>query len=231
LLNKSLNIIVQLEMKTGGKPAASGRCAGRAFCRRWSSCPATGRGGITFFSARSSAIFWGICFPARKSWDTGTSASRATASFTWTSRTAGNLLKAVENELHNRRKGDAVRLEIDHDCPETIRNALLGTLRLTEEDVNLIDGPLYPARLMGLYDGDHSAELRDPPFAAPVARALRRKPIFSPPFAARDILLHHPYESLTPWSIFWSNRPATRRCWPSSKRSIARAATRALSAR
>ena len=28
-----------------------------------------------------------------------------------------NLLKAVENELHNRRKGDAVRLEIDHDCP------------------------------------------------------------------------------------------------------------------
>ena len=24
-------------------------------------------------------------------------------------------------ELHNRRKGDAVRLEIDHDCPEQIR--------------------------------------------------------------------------------------------------------------
>ena len=28
-----------------------------------------------------------------------------------------NLLKAVENELHNRRKGDAVRLEIEHECP------------------------------------------------------------------------------------------------------------------
>ncbi len=28
-----------------------------------------------------------------------------------------NLLKAVENELHNRRKGDAVRLEIGHDYP------------------------------------------------------------------------------------------------------------------
>ena len=30
-----------------------------------------------------------------------------------------NLLKAVENELHNRRKGDAVRLEVEHDCPRT----------------------------------------------------------------------------------------------------------------
>ena len=34
-----------------------------------------------------------------------------------------NLLKAVENELHNRRKGDAVRLEVDHDCPPAIREA------------------------------------------------------------------------------------------------------------
>src|SRR5438046_8484487 len=38
---------------------------------------------------------------------------------------AANLLKAVENELHNRRKGDAVRLEIDHDCPTVVRDALL----------------------------------------------------------------------------------------------------------
>ena len=88
---------------------------------------------------------------------------------------SGNLLKAVENELHNRRKGDAVRLEVDHDCPETIRNALLGTLGLRGEEVNLIDGPLYPARLMALYEGDHSADLRDPPFTAPVARPLRRE--------------------------------------------------------
>ena len=44
---------------------------------------------------------------------------------------SGSLRKAVETELHNRRKGDAVRLEIDQDCPEGIRQALLGTLRLT----------------------------------------------------------------------------------------------------
>ena len=75
-----------------------------------------------------------------------------------------NLLKAVENELHNRRKGDAVRLEVEHNCPPEIRKALLSTLRLDEEDLYLIDGPLNPTRLMSVYHGDHSPELRDPPF-------------------------------------------------------------------
>src|SRR5207245_9814275 len=77
-----------------------------------------------------------------------------------------NLLKAVENELHNRRKGDAVRLEIDQQCPSFIRDALLKTLRLNEEDLYLIEGPLNPTRLMALCEGDHSPELRDPPFVA-----------------------------------------------------------------
>src|SRR5436190_5466254 len=77
---------------------------------------------------------------------------------------AANLLKAVENELHNRRKGDAVRLELDSNCPIEIRNALLGTFRLRGNDLYLIDGPLNPNRLMTLYEGDHLPELRDPPF-------------------------------------------------------------------
>ena len=84
-----------------------------------------------------------------------------------------NLLKAVENELHNRRKGDAVRLEIDHACPSFVRQPLLKTLRLTEADLYLIDGPLNPTRLTALAEGDHSPELRDPPFIAPVAAQLR----------------------------------------------------------
>jgi len=105
-----------------------------------------------------------------------------------------NLLKAVETELHNRRKGDAVRLEVDRRCPAQIYEVLLKTLRLTSEDLYLIDGPLNVSRLMALYQGDHSPELRDPPFVAPVAKTLRDcENIFS---AVRDsdILLHHPYE-------------------------------------
>jgi len=108
-----------------------------------------------------------------------------------------NLLKAVENELHNRRKGDAVRLEIEHDCPPFTRDVLLRTLRLTEEDLYLINGPLNPTRLMSLYEGDHSPELRDPPFVAPVAPALRHQPDLFAAVQERDILLHHPYENFS----------------------------------
>jgi polyphosphate kinase len=108
-----------------------------------------------------------------------------------------NLLKAVENELHNRRKGDAVRLEVDHECPAFIREALLKTLRLTEDDLYLIDGPLNPTRLMALYHGDHSPELRDPPFVAPLAAQLRDRPDLFAAIRERDILLHHPYESFS----------------------------------
>ena len=108
-----------------------------------------------------------------------------------------NLLKAVENELHNRRKGDAVRLEVDHQCPEFIRDALLKTLRLTEDDLYLIDGPLNATRLMTLYEGDHSPELRFPPFVAPAAAPLRDRHDLFAAIRERDILLHHPYENFS----------------------------------
>jgi polyphosphate kinase len=110
---------------------------------------------------------------------------------------SANLLKAVENELHNRRKGDAVRLEIDLECPAFICEALLKTLRLTEDDLYKIDGPLNPTRLMTLYEGDHSPELRDPPFVAPVAAPLRQQADLFAAIRERDILLHHPYENFS----------------------------------
>jgi polyphosphate kinase len=106
-----------------------------------------------------------------------------------------SLLTAVETELHNRRKGDAVRLEVEHTCPMEIRTALQRTLRLKEDDVYLIDGPLNPSALMAVYQGDHSPELRDPPFVAPVARAFRDQLDLFAVIRQRDVLLHHPYES------------------------------------
>jgi polyphosphate kinase len=108
-----------------------------------------------------------------------------------------NLLKAVENELHNRRKGDAVRLELQHDCPPEISSALLGTLRLEPEDMYLINGPLNPTRLMTICQGDHSPELRDPPFVPQTAPMLRSATGIFELVRQRDILLHHPYEAFT----------------------------------
>lgn len=106
-----------------------------------------------------------------------------------------NLLKAVEEELHNRRKGDAVRLAIQAGCPRDIQQELLEQLRLTEDDLYLVGGPLNPVRLMTLCEGDHHPELRDPPFVAPVAAALANADDMFAAIRQKDILLHHPYES------------------------------------
>lgn len=108
---------------------------------------------------------------------------------------AGNLLSAVEEELHNRLKGAAVRLEVELECPPEIYYYLLETLELTEEDLYIIDGPLNPIRLMAIYEGDHSPELRDKPFVAPVGAPFRDGGDMFAIIRRRDVLLHHPYES------------------------------------
>ena len=105
-----------------------------------------------------------------------------------------NLLHAVETELQNRRRGDAVRLEVDHRIPPEITERLLKTLDLTRDDLYLIDGPLNPVRLMMLYAGDHSPELRDPPFVAPIAPSLQGKTDLFAAIRKQDLLLHHPYD-------------------------------------
>jgi polyphosphate kinase len=106
-----------------------------------------------------------------------------------------NLLKAVEEELHKRRRGQAVRLEIEHDAPAAIQEMLLKTLNLSGQDLYLVKGPLIPGRLMMLYQGAHSPELRDPAFLAPISPQLRGKKDIFTAIREKDILLHHPYEN------------------------------------
>ena len=108
---------------------------------------------------------------------------------------SANLLKAVETELHNRRKGEAVRLEVELDCPPDIRAKLLEYLHLAEDDLHVIDGPVNPTRLMAVCEGDHSPELRDPPFIAPAVPALRDSGSIFATVRERDVLLHHPYDN------------------------------------
>ena len=108
---------------------------------------------------------------------------------------ASNLRLAVEAELHNRRKGEAVRLEVSSDCPEEIRRELLATLGLGPQDLYAIDGPIAPARLLAILEGDQAPELRDEPFVAPVPEGLREGGDVFEMVRQGDRLLHHPYES------------------------------------
>ena len=63
-----------------------------------------------------------------------------------------DLLRAVEGELGSRRYGDAVRLEVAHDCPESIYNYLLTKFELVKNDLFQVEGPVNITRLAAVYD-------------------------------------------------------------------------------
>jgi polyphosphate kinase len=198
LLNKSLNLIVWLEMNKNGAPAkhlAVVQCP--AILPRLLQLPREDDRRDYIFQGSLIGHFLADLFAGTKIhgyW--GFRLTRNSELYVDEEDTP-NLLKAVEDELHKRRRGQVVRLEIAHDCPTSIRETLLKTLNLTEQDIYLVNGPLNPARLMMLYQGNHSPELRDESFLAPVGPALRgRKDIFTA-ISERDILLHHPYENFS----------------------------------
>ena len=110
---------------------------------------------------------------------------------------AANLLQAVERELFNRRKGAAVRLEIDAACPKPLQAKLERYLGLSDAEVYEIRGPIDPIPLVEAGRGEHSPELRDEPFAAAEAPALRGCVDFFERLRQGDVLLHHPYESFS----------------------------------
>ena len=196
LLNKSLNLIVRLEMDKGGESLK--HMAVVQIPRNHSRTVKLPRS-----DSRRDYVLLGLLighyladlFPGTRILGYWSFRVTRNSELYIDEEEAANLLKAVENELHNRRKGDAVRLEVYHECPPDVVNTLLRTLRLTEDDLYRIDGPLNPTQLMALYEGDHSPELRDLPFVAPVATAVRGKTDIFAAIRERDILLHHPYET------------------------------------
>ena len=196
LLNKSLNLIVRLEIERNGeKHKHLAVVQIPRILPRLVKLPRESGGMVYMYLSRLIGHHLADLFPGTQILGYWPFRVTRNSELYIDEEETANLLKAVENEVHNRRKGDAVRLEIDSQCPEMIRDALLKTLRLTEEDLYPIDGPLNPTRLMALCEGDHSPELRYPPFVARPAMILRERPDLFAAIRERDILLHHPYEN------------------------------------
>jgi polyphosphate kinase len=106
-----------------------------------------------------------------------------------------NLLKAIELELRKRSRGNAVRLEVQKDCPDHITDQLLQTFDLTNDDLYQVDGPINFLRLMPVISEVDRPDLKFRPFVpAIVTAASHHEDIFSQ-IRRRPILLHHPYES------------------------------------
>ncbi len=110
---------------------------------------------------------------------------------------AENLLKKIEEELRNLRRGAAVRLEIEDGVADEILKMLCGHLELSHEYVFRLNGPLNHLRLMSLYELDRP-DLKFPAFTPVNTSALREPGSTFETIASRDVLLHHPYDSFTP---------------------------------
>ncbi len=106
-----------------------------------------------------------------------------------------SLLESIRAELHNRRKGDAVRLEIDSAADSEIVQRLQTTFELQEWQVYKTDGPISLARLMHLYNETKRPDLKFRPFSPSDLRLTRKSANIFDEIRAHDILLHHPYDS------------------------------------
>jgi polyphosphate kinase len=111
---------------------------------------------------------------------------------------ARSLLETIRVELHNRRKGDAVRLEIESSADPEIVERLRVNFELEEDQVFRCEGPVNLSRLMFFYGDVQRPDLKFQPFT-PKALVLSRKStgIFDE-LRHRDILLHHPYDAYDP---------------------------------
>ncbi len=109
-----------------------------------------------------------------------------------------DLLRAVEGELGARRYGDAVRLEVAHDCPDNMSQYLLDKFELSELDLYQVDGPVNVNRLNEVYDLINRPELKYKPFVPSIPAKLTLKSNMFKTIRNQDVLLHHPYESFAP---------------------------------
>jgi polyphosphate kinase len=111
---------------------------------------------------------------------------------------ARSLLESIRVELHNRRKGDAVRLEIEAGAHPDIIERLRVNFEVDENQVFRGDGPVNLSRVMFFYTDVQRPDLKYPPFTPKPLHLSRKANNIFDDLRTRDILLHHPYDSYDP---------------------------------
>ena len=106
-----------------------------------------------------------------------------------------SVLESVRAELHNRRKGDAVRLEIESGADPEVVERLRTNFELDASQVFLTDGPVNLSRLMNLYTETPCPELKYTPFSGREYKMNKQSADIFEELRGRDILLHHPFDS------------------------------------
>lgn len=200
ILNKSLNVVVQLEGRD-----AFGREGHLAVVRAPRSLPriirmpdADGDGDafhdFVFLSEVLSAFVHEL-FPGMMV--TGAHQFRVTrnSELIVDEDDMDNLALALRDELLGRGYLRAVRLEIDGRCPQPVVDSLLANFELSESAVYKINGPVNLNRVVQVYDMVQRPDLKFRPFQPRVPRDMDA--MFEL-IRQGDVLLHHPYDGFAP---------------------------------
>ncbi len=106
-----------------------------------------------------------------------------------------SVLESVRTELHNRRKGDAVRLEIESDASEEVISRLQAVFELQDWQVYRTQGPVNLSRLAHLYSAVNRPELKFKSFQPREWSLPKGTRDIWGALRQRDVLLHHPFDS------------------------------------
>lgn len=109
-----------------------------------------------------------------------------------------DLLLEVEKSLRQRKRGQAVRLEIAKRVNPALRSFLINALKISEPDVYEINGPIDLTCMMKFVDLPGCDALRYTPLVPQIPADLVDQPDLFAAIRKKDILLHHPYETFRP---------------------------------
>jgi len=112
---------------------------------------------------------------------------------------ADDLLAIIEENVKRRKFGSVVRFEVEKDMPDFMIDILSKNLQISENDLQVVDGPIGISSVMSLYDLPLH-HLKEKPFHPILPKEFEdddHENIFKI-ITQKDILLHHPYDSFSP---------------------------------
>ena len=198
VLNKSLNFIISLEGKD-----AFGRNSGIAIVQAPRALPrliqlpqsvATHDHDFVYLSSIIDKHA-GDLFPGMKV--TGCHQFRVTrnADLMVQEEEAGDLLLAIEGKLTTRRFAQAVRLEVQEECPQEMIEFLLQKFALQTSDVYQVKGPVNLNRMSTILSMIRRPDLHYPPLTPALPKRIDRTQDIFEAIRKGDILLYHPFQS------------------------------------
>ena len=111
---------------------------------------------------------------------------------------AEDLLKEIEKQLKKRQWGEAIRLEVEEGVDKKLLKILNKELKLEQEDIYYINGPLDLTFLMKMYGMEGFDSLKVASYKPQPVKELPADCDIFEEISKRDILLHHPYQTFEP---------------------------------